>query len=279
MTLGIDIGGTYLRYEIREGKTPLRQGILKSAEIGLCAFIEKMLHREKTIQRIAVSYAGQVYEGSVLSAPNMTVDKTDIKAYIEAHYAVELLIENDLNCAVIAEANYFGCVTIAALFVGTGLGLGVMDSGRLIRGKEGMATELGHMPYQESPFLCGCGKNNCIELYCSGSGLLRWKNYYGLDSAWTLEALQQSSQSEAQKIYEAFYEALLHAAGTAVTLFNPKLLVLGGGIGKNEALRLKIEEKLKAYALPLGVKNLRIVLSKLENASLEGAFLLKEYHV
>ena len=279
MTLGIDIGGSYLRYEVRDGERSLQHGILKSREIGLCTFIKEMLQEEKAIDTVAVSYAGQVQNGTILSAPHIDVDERGIKATVERDYDVELLIENDLNCAVMAEAQHYDCDTIAALSVGTGLGLGVMDSGRLIRGKKGIATELGHMPYMESPFVCSCGKNNCIELYCSGSGLAHWKKHYGLDPALTLETLEQSSQREAQKIYEAFHEAFLHAAGTAVTLFNPQMLVLGGGIGKNEALRLKLEEKLDTYAFPLGVKNLKIVLSELENASLEGAFLLKEYHV
>jgi glucokinase len=279
MTLGIDIGGTYLRYEIREGKRCLQLGVLKSTEMGLYAFMEKMLKKEKNIATVAISYAGQVQNGTIVSAPHIAVDETDIKTMVESNYDVELLIENDLNCAVIAEASYYDCDTIAALSVGTGLGLGVIDGGRLIRGKAGIATELGHMPYKESLFVCSCGKRNCIELYCSGSGLARWKKWYGLDPSLTLEALQQSSQRKAQKIYEVFYEALFHAAGTAVTLFNPQILVLGGGIGKNEALRLKIEENLAAYALPLAAKDLKIVLSELKNASLEGAFLLKEYHV
>jgi len=277
MQLGINIGGTYLRYELRvDGKT-VEKASLKSAEVGLCYFLEMFLKKEKRIATVFISYAGQIQEGVILASPNIAIDKHEIKAYIEAKYSVNLFIENDLNCAVLAEAKVYNTEDICAIYMGTGLGLGVISSSKLLRGSENIATELGHIPYKKSPFKCNCGKENCIELFCSGSGLLRWKKYFELNSKLSLKELHQSEDEKAKAIYSTFVEALLYAAGTVITLFNPEVLVLGGGLitNNNELLEV-VREKIEEYALPLALQNSKITISNLEDASLEGAFLLKD---
>jgi len=276
MKLGIDIGGTYLRYELRVDAKTVEKASLKSTEIGLCHFLEIFLQKEKRVTTVFISYAGQIKEGVILAAPNIKIDKHEIKAYIEAKYSVKLFIENDLGCAVLAEARAYNTKNICAVYVGTGLGLGVVTSAGLLRGNDNIATELGHIPYKNTPFRCNCGKHNCIELFCSGSGLLRWKEYYKLKSALSLEQLHQSENDKAQEIYNEFIEAFLHAVGTTITLFNPKVLVLGGGlIMNNRYLEKVVGEKIGAYAMPLALQNIKIAISNLEDASLEGAFLLK----
>jgi glucokinase len=279
MRLGIDIGGTYLRYELKKNGKTVERASLKTAQTGLCSFLETILKKEKKISAVFVAYAGQVREGVILSSPNIIIDKHNIKAYIEATYNVKLFIENDLNCAVLAEAKSSKVEDICAVYAGTGLGLGVISSSTLIKGADNIATELGHIPYKESPFTCKCGKDNCIELFCSGSGLLRWKEHYKLKAQLSLEQLGQSKNDKAQKIYNEFMQALLHALGTTITLFNPKVLVLGGGlIMHNRYLEKIIQERIKAYALPLALQNIKIRISQLEDASLEGAFLLKDLY-
>jgi len=279
MKLGIDIGGTYLRYELRVNEKIIEKSSLKSTQTELCLFLEMILKKEKKISTVFISYAGQIKEGVILAAPNIKIDKHDIKSYIEAKYSVKLFIENDVNCAVLAEARAYNTKNICAVYVGTGLGLGVVTSSGLLHGNDNIATELGHIPYKNTPFKCNCGKQNCIELLCSGSGLVRWKEYYKLKSELSLEQLHQGKNDKAEKIYNEFIEALLHAVGTIITLFNPKVLVLGGGlIMNNQYLHKLVVEKIGAYAMPLALQNIVIAISNLEDASLEGAFLLKDHH-
>lgn len=274
MTLGIDIGGTYLRYEIREASLLQKKDSIKSSVVILKDYIENILQNEKNIKDICISFAGQVKDGVILASPNIKIEKFDIKAYFEEKYSVNLFIENDLNCAVLAEANYFKSADIAALYIGSGLGLGVLSASKLVKGAQSMATELGHIPYKNSPFTCGCGKDNCLELFASGVALDKWKEYYKMDAKYTLKELQS------HELYEIFVESLLYAAGTTITLFNPEILVLGGGIMQNNPyLQEIILSKIEAYAMPITLKNIKIINTQLNNASLEGAFLLKEYHV
>ncbi len=279
MILGIDIGGSYLRYELRKNNILVTRNVLKSVQTGLYAFLKGILDEHHTITTVFISYAGQVNNGVILSAPNIAIDEHNIKASIEEKYSVELFIENDLNCAVLAESALYKSNDICAISVGTGLGLGVISSTTLIKGFENIATELGHIPYKESPFTCNCGKKNCIELFCSGSGLMKWKKEYGLDESLTLKELKNSYNKDAKRIYDEFFKALFHAFGTIITLFNPQILVLGGGIILNNKYILQeVKKNIKNYALPLALKNIKIVHTQLKNASLEGAFLLKDFH-
>jgi len=262
MTLVIDAGGTYLRANIYNGDVLEKTLKDKSTEIGLAEWIENILFQNKGIKYINISFAGQVKDGVILSAPNIKIDKHDIKNYFEDKFGVKLSIQNDLNYAVLKEANYFKCEDICAVYIGTGLGLGVISSGTLIVGANGVATELGHIPYKEAPFVCGCGKNNCIELFASGMAIQKWKEYYKTDLSLTLEELKEMES----KIYKEFKEAILHAIATTLTIFNPKILVLGGGVVQNNSWLVDvIKSEIKEYAMGISLDGLEIKQTKLKD--------------
>jgi len=280
MILGIDAGGTYLRYELRSEKSTVKSSSVKSSEIGLSEYIEDILKEEKDISTVYISYAGQVRNGVIVSSPNIVVDNHNIREYFKNKYDVKLFIENDLNCAVLAEARGSKSSDICALYLGTGLGLGVLSSSTLIRGSSSIATEIGHIPYKESPFRCGCGKSNCIELFASGVALDNWKAYYGIDNSLSLKELKNSKNEDERNIYDEFEKALLYAVGTTITLFNPEVLILGGGIiNSNNSILEIVSSKIKDYAMPIALQNITIKNTQIQNASLEGAFLLKDCHV
>ncbi len=276
MNLAIDAGGTHLRAEIWDNTKQITSLNSKSSEIGLYAWIVSILKEYKSIKTVGIAYAGQVEDGRIISSPNINIDQYEIKKAIESEFDVSLKIENDLTCAVLAESHVHKSENICALYVGTGLGLGVIESNKVIRGAHNMAAEIGHIPYKESPLTCGCGRNNCVELYCSGSGIKKWIDYYNIDSEGTLENL---SQCDDKNIVETFENALSHAAGVCVTLFNPEILVLGGGIiTTNVYLKDIITTQISNYALPQALKSLKICLSSVDNAPIKGALLLKDYH-
>lgn len=270
--LYIDIGGSHLRSEVRDGDTIVRE-TLSSTETGLLEYIDRVMEHHPRIDFIGIAYAGQVENGEILSAPNIHIDTYKIAAEVEKRYGIALGIDNDLNCAVRAEAAYWKSQNIAALYVGTGIGAAVIDQGRIVRGSHNMAFEIGHIPYKSSPLVCGCGRSNCLELYASGSGIAKWLTHYGSTEEPVLSSLQGNS------VREEFEEALLHAAGVLVTLANPEILVLGGGvIEENPYLATLLREKLHYYALFPALQNVRIEISALQNAPLEGAKLLENAH-
>jgi len=277
MNLAIDAGGTNLRASIYKENHSEITAKAKSNEIGLASFIEGILNKHKNIKTICISYAGQVQDGIIIDSPNIKVDIKNIKEYFKTKYNIPLFIENDLTCAVIAEASELKSKYICALYIGTGLGLGAIDNGNILKGSTNLTCEIGHMPYKKAPFKCGCGRDNCIENFVSGIGIIKWIKYYNLTCEPTLEALKNDSNPNSKKILKEFEKALLHVTGTTITLFNPEILVLGGGIIEgNPYLVDKIVSNIDNYALKSSLKNCKIVKSQLKEAPLIGASLLKD---
>lgn len=273
--LFIDIGGTHLRSEVCSGSDVVSESV-RSQDIGLLSYIDRVMHQYPDIDFIGISYAGQVNKGVLVASPNINIDEYDIVSAVNSRYGIPLKIDNDLNCAIRAEAAYWKADNIAALFVGTGIGAAVIDQGKLVSGSRNMAFEIGHVPYRETPLLCGCGRSNCLELYASGSGISKWLTLYGRDLHPNLEQLKNSLVTDERSVAAEFERAVLHAAGILVTLANPDILVLGGGIvEQNPYLVSLVRENLKEYALKPSLKTLQIEKSVLENAPLSGAKLLE----
>lgn len=253
MRLAVDLGGSWLRWEVVGGEN----GKVPSQNIDILEYLKELI-KDYKIKKIAISVAGQVEKNRLLSAPNLS--NIDFKE-LEIPY----IIENDLKCAVIAEGRYYNSNSICTLFSGTGLGSGVLDR-EVIRGWRNFAGEIGHIPYQKAPFYCGCGKDNCLELYASGSAIKKWAEYLGVTP----------SLKEPQ-IYQKYTKALLYASATLLSLFNPKFLILGGGvIEANPSLIELLKVKLPLYAPPFALEGVVIEKSYLKNPSLEGAKILLE---
>jgi glucokinase len=267
--LSVDAGGTYFRYLLENNES----GCVKSIGVPLESWLDEILLHYNNITIVSIGYAGQVKDGVILSAPNMTVGRRDIKSYFENKYNIKLFIQNDLECAILAEAEHFKSQNICALYLGSGMGLGVICDGKLLRGHSGVAAEIGHIPYKKSPFMCGCGKDNCIELFASGTGLLKWKEHLAMDASVSLQELRVSNN----ELYGQFEDALMHAIGTFITLFNPEILVLGGGIFASDTELLEaVVTRYKEFTMPISAKAVLIAKTKLHNAVLLGAFLLKD---
>ena len=275
MKLFIDVGGTNLRSELHSASEILSEEI-SSQENDLIDVIENKLATYPTISFIGVSYAGQIYNGEILSAPNLHIRELKIKEYFESRYALRLEIDNDLNCAVRAEANYFHSDSVLAVYVGTGIGSAFIDNGRLVRGANNQALEIGHIPYKKAPFKCGCGKDNCVELFVSASGMNKWMDYYHMPKLY-LKELRDSADIKKRDISLGFKDALLFSTATLITLTNPKIIVFGGGVIKNNPYVLEwLKENLAEYTFANSLKNLQIVMSELKNGAMEGVKLLED---
>ena len=256
MNLALDIGGTYTRVLAEKLLT------YHTKEVD-ASFFEKLIATYKP-KKVAISFAGQVFKNHILSAPNVALHAIDFEA-LAKKYRFKLIIENDLNCAALAEARYFGSSHLVALYSGTGLGSGIIENGTIVRGYKNLAGEIGHIPYKKAPFQCGCGKDNCIELYASGSGLQKWARELGVEAS-----------LENEKLFALYLEAMEYAVATMMSLFNPEILVLGGGvIEKNLQIIKEIENNIASFAPPFAL-GCSITQTKLSNASLMGAKILLE---
>lgn len=272
--LYIDIGGTYLRSELHGGSTLLKEK-LDSRTNDLVEYIEATLQIHPDICFIGISFAGQVHRGVIVSAPNIKVSVGKIKEYFESRFSLRLEIDNDLNCAARAEAAQLNSRYVAVLYIGTGTGSALIVDGKLLQGAWNQACEIGHIPYRSAPFSCGCGKINCLELWASGSGLEKWMQYYEIPGSPSFELLSMSSKGI--EIREQFEEAFVHAAAILVTIGNPEVLVLGGGVvAHNPHLLPLLRQRLSDYAFGAALNNLQIEQSQLQEPGINGAKLLEE---
>ncbi|WP_024791477.1 ROK family protein [Lebetimonas sp. JS032] len=233
MILAIDIGGTFFRYkfgEIFEVKNTKEIDVLKE--------ILNLIEKYKPL-KLGISFAGQVNNGKILSAPNINIKNIDLKKQIK----IPFILENDLNCAAVAESKYWKNKFLVVLYSGTGLGAGIIENGKLVRGYMNLAGEVGHIPYKKTKFICGCGKNDCLEFYASSK----------------IEKIGGS--------FEEYKEAINKAVGTMASLFNPEMIILGGGYYLHH--KFEIDKKY----IP-NFDKVEIKTTKIKDASLIGAEIL-----
>jgi glucokinase len=270
LSLFFDIGGSNFRYRVGEGKVHRSKTY---------RWEEKMIDVIASypgIKRVGIAFAGQVFNGEIRSAPNIAVERLNIKAFLEQRFPdLQVRIENDLKCAALAYRQRFKCDMIGVLYAGTGLGSASVNEGKIVRGCENMAGEIGHVSYQAIPLVCGCGKSDCLELFASGSGLEKQRHLLGLSDlsvdGWFAGNVQE------QRTAETAADALAYAASLMITFYNPSVLVIGGGVWEdNPVLREKVKPLIAAKAFPPAFKGCMIVDADLENAPLIGAKLLFE---
>jgi len=257
MNLYIDIGGTHTRFQLDNNK------IVYTKDRDIISLLDRLI-AQYPIQGVYISFAGEVRDNIIYSAPNIKIDKLDLNAL---YPNIKFRVENDVNCAVLAQSDYYSCGDIVALYIGTGIGAGVISNNQLIKGSRGVATEIGHIPFKKAPFVCGCGKDNCIELFCSGGAIKKWAEYLNGDF--------QKLDELPKDLYHNFLEAFLYSASILVTLFNPKILVLGGGVVESNSFLVEyLQKNISKYAFGASLDGLEIVQTKIDHAPLEGCKIL-----
>jgi glucokinase len=206
---------------------------------------------------MGVGVAGQCLgrTGVVLNAPNLGWREVPFGAMLEAALGMRVRIANDLAVAAWGEQRFGaarGVEDAILVFVGTGVGCGLILDGRLHDGHRGVAGELGHVkvrPMRSSTPVrrCGCGQLGCLEAYTSGVNVAarvreelaagaasRVRELAGGDlarvSAALVEAAYREGDPYARALWDEVADLLGNALATVVTLLNPARVILGGGV-------------------------------------------------
>jgi glucokinase len=165
---------------------------------------------------------------------------------VGAHYGLPVALDNDANAAALAEWRYGagrGCDDLLYLTVSTGVGGGLVLGGRLYRGQQGLAGEIGHMGLDPDGPLCPCGRRGCLEALAAGPAIVRNLQEVLAASA-ASSALRGQGDLTARDVAQAAAagdalagEALRRAAqalglgiGNALNLLNLERVILGGGV-------------------------------------------------
>jgi glucokinase len=262
--IGVDIGGTKIAVGVVDEAGAILAQVRRETDADDVGGIDRAiaeacaeLAKEHEIGAIGLAAAGFVSPDrtSVLFAPNIAWREYPLAARVRALLDVDvpIVVENDANAAGWAEFR-FGAARDATdmlmLTVGTGLGGAVVVDRELVRGKWGVAAEVGHMRVVPGGHYCGCGHEGCWEQYASGSALTRDARHAVIalpHRAERLLALAGGDPEEvtgpmvttaAQEGDDLAIELLANlgrwigeGAASVAALLDPELIVIGGGVG------------------------------------------------
>ncbi len=309
VALGLDIGGTTLRAALVDSSG----GLLKVAKRRIAERTpEALLHDlAQLIDELAPIPEGvplgaglaavmRQPQGVVMVAPNLGWTDVPFGALLRARFGRPVRLVNDLDAITMGEATRGagrGAAHVLCVFVGTGVGMGAVVHGQILEGASGMATELGHIKIGSfaTGRLCGCGERGCLEAYASGRHLpelLAEQVASGLScptfaqhrhepQALTADCIERAAttgEPAAVALWQETASLLGRAIGNLVTVFNPQVLVLGGGVLQAApSLHEATVNEIRAYAARPQLADVTIAKSELgDDAGLVGAGLLAQ---
>jgi len=180
---GIDLGGTKclaLLFEDRQvvGEQRLPTPGTAEALVDVLTGVVQGLGDTLTVQAVGIGAPGLVdREGVLRVAPNLAAaEGMSIRSVLEGALGLPVVVDNDATCAAWGEAQLGaarGCGDVVMVTLGTGIGGGIVTGGRIDRGANGFAGEVGHMVVDPRGPRCPCGQRGCWERFASGSGLGR----------------------------------------------------------------------------------------------------------
>jgi glucokinase-like ROK family protein len=192
-----------------------------------------------------------------------------------------ILVDNDANLAALAEAAFGAgrdAKDLVYLMISSGIGAGLVLNGRLYRGAEGLAGELGHVLVDAEGPVCRCGNRGCLETVAGTDALadlLRRSHGDGLDGR-AIVRLAREGDLGCRRVIADAGRAIGKAAATLVNVLNPELLIVGGDLSDaGELLLGGVRESLERSALPTAVQAAEVVAGSLgDRAEVLGAIAL-----
>jgi glucokinase len=230
----------------------------------------------ETIAGIGIGCGGPLdSERGVLIAPlhlpgwtNVPISDLAANAFVRP-----AVLENDATAAAAGEHRYGagrGTRNMVYLTVSTGIGGGVVIDGRLFRGSTGNGGELGHVTVDWHGRSCrGCGRRGCLEAYASGTSIAERAREAGMDveTSADVAAAAREGDAVATRVWDETCEALACGVTSLVNLFEPELVVIGGGVSRaGEQLLGPVRDLVHAEAIDALRRKVGIVQSALGDA-------------
>jgi glucokinase len=287
--VGVDVGGTNARVALVDDQGHIlraqRANLGDHTPAGVVATVHKLLGQVMEGSPlpgvVGVGFAAMVRGPVVVNAPNFGWRDVDFGTLLERALGRSVRLANDLSAAAWGELKAGaarGLSDTLTVFVGTGVGSAVITQGKLLAGATGVAGEFGHtkmMPEGGRP--CGCGETGCLEAYMGGARLTAWMREVGLPGTPTdLERLAMAGDGTAHQLYETAVGSLSLAIANQVTMLNPAMVVLGGGVlGHAPGMVARVREVIQRRAGAASRESLQVELAALgDNSGLVGAALL-----
>jgi glucokinase len=253
ITTGEVIGSARKRTRAERGQDFVSQ---RTIELATAAIAEAKLAPEASIVAIGVGAAGQVdrKSGVVVDAPNLGVHNMPLGEILGKQFDKPVYVGNDVEVAAQGE-NIFGSGhgynNFVCIFIGTGIGSGIVQNGHLYTGLTGTAGEVGHTIIEANGRICGCGARGCLEAYASRTAITKAimaEIHHGRPSLLADDATRQLRQGETvirsgiladaiEQKDELTIEVIMEAGdylgrglGSILNFYNPDCIILGGGV-------------------------------------------------
>jgi glucokinase len=295
--IGVDIGGTNIKAGVvdYQGNVIAKQRALTEAKLGsdrlLNTILNLVIELKKQTPQASLKAAGfgvpgaiKFREGIVTQAPNIpSLNGLSFRKILEDRLEIPCYVDNDANLIAAGEM-WVGAGTgyqnICALALGTGIGGGVIIDGEILRGADGMAAELGHVPVNADGPRCNCGSYGCLEMYSSATGILRMVREALERNVSTPLASVPFNSITPETVYRFAKEGdrvsheILESAGTNlgvglaafVNIFNPEIFIIGGGVAASwDLLMPPALAKMRARAFKAPAARVEVVRAKLED--------------
>ena len=301
--IGLDLGGTNSVFGIVDSRGDIKattsiktQGYddvndYVAASVEALQLIIDQVGGIDTIKAMGIGAPnGNYYNGTIEFAPNLSWGHNGVvplaKMFSEK-LGIPVALTNDANAAAIGEMTYGvarGMKNFIVITLGTGVGSGIVVNGQLVYGSDGFAGELGHVVVRrEDGRSCGCGRNGCLEAYCSATGvartareLLETTEEPSLLREMILEditSLDVSIATEkgdklAQHVYQTTGEMLGEACANFAAFSSPEAFIFFGGLTKAGDLLMKpLKESYDKNVLKIYKDKAKFLISGLDGSS------------
>jgi predicted NBD/HSP70 family sugar kinase len=301
ITLGADIGATHYRMAVADltGQIIGQFGepitvadgpnvVLGQVLEGFQRLLSQAGKQASDVRAIGIGVPGPVEfaTGTVVQPPIMPGwDGLCIPEWFREHFPGNVLVDNDVNLMALGE--YWGReMTDGQLLyvkVSTGIGCGIVSQGRVHRGADGAAGDIGHIHVaDQDDTLCACGNTGCLEAVASGSAVARQLQREGLDvqTARDVVRLAQAGDARAVRGVRVAGQRIGAVLASLVNFYNPSAVVVGGSLADlRDDLLAGIRGVVYHRALPLATRRLTIETTAFgQRAGVSGAVVLAAEH-
>ncbi|MCH5210997.1 MAG: ROK family protein [Oscillospiraceae bacterium] len=306
MYIGIDLGGTNIAVGctddagnlIAKNSLPTLSGRSYTEIVkDMAALCERTVSDANAgmneIKAIGIGSPGTIdsKNGVVVFAANLKMEKAPVAAELGKYFDIPIFMENDANAAAYGEYIACGHKTDSFVFItlGTGVGGGVIIDNKIYRGFNGAGAEIGHMTLRMDGNECTCGKRGCFETYASVTALRKitaemmeknpesimheWVKNRGQISGRTAFECAVKGDKAAIETRDTYIRYVAEGILSVVNIFQPEILVIGGGISKEgDVLLNPIKEYVYKYDFNKFMPKTDIRIAKLYNdAGIVGA--------
>lgn len=299
-SIGIDLGGSKLEAARVDTLGRIRQRVRKPTNVkgGPSAVIKDIIDCVRTLREgietfpagVGVGVAGQVEQesGNVRFAPNLYWRDVPLQEELRHTLDLPVIVTNDVRAATWGEWIHGagrGCDDLLCMFVGTGIGGGVVSGGRVLAGCSNTVGEIGHITIDLHGPPCTCGNRGCLEAVAGGWAIGREARQSvtadpdggrlllemaggeleGINAA-TVARAARGGDPLARQLMDQAAGALIAGAVSLINAFNPCRLILGGGVisGIPELIG-RIDRGVRGLALEAACSSLRVLPAALQN--------------